>query len=173
MCQTRLGRDEFMAYIFVMKREPNPNFALFIVILFLNSMFNYWFTTVIRVHQILLFYFLFCDVKIYENHMTKVFWCMNGCFTVAVCIGIRYWRQEFVYNSFVSLLVLTRIKDFNKWQHKSVLSCLSNCLYAISNTVYWKYSIIVQIFHAVCWTWAHKSCIHNYKRMFEFVFNGI
>lgn len=37
-------------------------------------MFNYWFTTVIRVHQIvLLFYILFCDVKINENHTTKVF----------------------------------------------------------------------------------------------------
>lgn len=123
MCQTRLERDEFMARIRVTKREPNPHFALFIIIIiFLNSMFNYWFTTVIRVHQIvLLFCILFYDVKINENHMTKVFWCMNGCSTVAVRTWLRYWKQEFMYNSFVSLLVLTSIKDFNKWKHKSEL----------------------------------------------------
>jgi len=48
----------------VMKREPNPDFSfIIIIIIFFNSMFNYWFTTVIRVHQILLFYLLFYDVK--------------------------------------------------------------------------------------------------------------
>lgn len=75
MCQTRLGRDELVARFCVTQREPNPHFALFIIIIiFLNSMCNYWFTTVIRVRQIVfLFYILFYDVKIDENHMTKVF----------------------------------------------------------------------------------------------------